>query len=93
MTPADPLDTSAVRSTPRPPAPDAPQPGRTLDASRLVVLAFASIPVGIAAAVAGLYPLVTMLMARILIGEALPRLGMVAIAIAVVGIVLISIGG
>jgi drug/metabolite transporter (DMT)-like permease len=64
-----------------------------LTASGLVVLAFASIPVGIAAAVAGLYPLVTMLMARILIGEALPRLGMAAFAIAVVGIVLISIGG
>ena len=62
-------------------------------ASGLVVLAFASIPVGIAAAVAGLYPLVTMLMARIVIGEALPRLGMAAIAIAVIGIVLISIGG
>jgi drug/metabolite transporter (DMT)-like permease len=62
-------------------------------ASALVVLAFASIPVGIAAAVAGLYPLVTMLMARVFLGEALPRLGMAAIAIAVAGIVLISIGG
>jgi hypothetical protein len=41
MTPADPLDTSAVRSTPRPSAPDGPQPGRRLDTSRLVVLAFA----------------------------------------------------
>jgi drug/metabolite transporter (DMT)-like permease len=64
-----------------------------VSASGLVVLAFASIPVGVAAAVAGLYPLVTMLMARIFLGEALPRLGMAAIAIAVAGIVLISIGG
>jgi drug/metabolite transporter (DMT)-like permease len=64
-----------------------------VSASGLVVLAFASIPVGVAAAVAGLYPLVTMLMARVFLGEALPRLGMAAIAIAVVGIVLISIGG
>jgi drug/metabolite transporter (DMT)-like permease len=64
-----------------------------VSASGLVVLAFASIPVGVAAAVAGLYPLVTMLMARVVLGEALPRLGMVAIAGAVAGIVLISIGG
>jgi drug/metabolite transporter (DMT)-like permease len=63
-----------------------------VSASGLVVLAFASIPVGVAAAVAGLYPLVTMLMARIVIAQAIPRLGMAAIAIAVAGIVLISTG-
>ncbi len=43
MTPADPLDTSAVRSTPRPPEPGAPPPGRRLDTSRLVVLGFVAL--------------------------------------------------
>ena len=41
MTPADPLDTSAVRSTPRPPAAEVPPPAPRFDVSRLVVLAFA----------------------------------------------------
>lgn len=62
-------------------------------ANGMVVLAFATIPVGIAAALSGTYPLATMLLARTILGEALPRLGLVAVALAVVGIVLISLGG
>jgi EamA domain-containing membrane protein RarD len=34
-----------------------------------------------------------MLLARVLLGESLPRLGLVAVLIAVTGIVLISLGG
>jgi drug/metabolite transporter (DMT)-like permease len=62
-------------------------------ANGMVVLAFATVPVGIAAALSGTYPLATMLLARTFLGEALPRLGLVAVALAVGGIVLISIGG
>jgi drug/metabolite transporter (DMT)-like permease len=62
-------------------------------ANGMVVLAFATIPVGIAAALSGTYPLATMLLARAFLGEALPRLGLVAVALAVIGIVLISLGG
>lgn len=62
-------------------------------ANGMVVLAFATIPVGIAAALSGTYPLATMLLARGLLGEALPRLGLVAVALAVTGIVFISLGG
>jgi drug/metabolite transporter (DMT)-like permease len=62
-------------------------------ANGMVVLAFATIPVGIAAALSGTYPLATMILARALLGEALPRLGIVAVALAVTGIVLISLGG
>jgi len=58
-----------------------------------VVLSFATLGVGIAAALSGLYPLATMLLARLLLGESLPRLGMVAVLVAVAGIVLISLGG
>ena len=62
-------------------------------ANGMVVLSFATIPVGISAALSGTYPLVTMLLARILLREALPRLGVVAVALAVAGIVCISLGG
>ncbi|MEX2136895.1 MAG: EamA family transporter [Chloroflexota bacterium] len=62
-------------------------------ANGMVVLAFATIPVGIAAALSGTYPLATMLLARALLGEALPRLGVLAVALAVIGIVFISLGG
>lgn len=62
-------------------------------ANGMVVLAFASVPVGIAAALSGTYPLSTMLLARTVLGEALPRLGVVAVALGVAGIVLISLGG
>lgn len=61
-------------------------------ANGMVVLSFATIPVGIAAALSGTYPLATMLLARVLLHEALPRLGLVAIVLAVAGIVLISLG-
>ncbi len=50
------------------------------------------LPVGLAAALTGLYPIVTMLMARVLLGERLPRLGQIGVALALVGIVLISLG-
>jgi drug/metabolite transporter (DMT)-like permease len=62
-------------------------------ANGMVVLAFATVPVGIAAALSGTYPLATMLLARGLLGEALPRLGVVAVALAVTGVVFISLGG
>ena len=62
-------------------------------ANAMVVLSFATIPVGISAALSGTYPLTTMLLARTLLGEALPRLGLVAVVLAVAGIVLISLGG
>jgi drug/metabolite transporter (DMT)-like permease len=62
-------------------------------ANGMVVLAFVTIPVGIAAALSGTYPLATMILARVVLGEALPRLGLAAVALAVMGIVLISLGG
>jgi len=57
------------------------------------VAARGHVPVGIAAALAGLYPLVTMTLARLVHRETLPRLGIAAIGLAVGGIVLISAGG
>jgi drug/metabolite transporter (DMT)-like permease len=57
------------------------------------VLARAEMPIGLAAALVGLYPVVTMILARVLLGERLPRLGVVGVALALVGIVLISAGG
>jgi drug/metabolite transporter (DMT)-like permease len=59
----------------------------------LFVLARDAIPIGLAAAIVGLYPVVTMLLARLVIGERLPALGLVGVALAGVGIVLISAGG
>lgn len=56
------------------------------------VLATTSIPVGVAAALSGLYPLVTMLLARIVLRDALPPLGLAAVGTAVLGIVMISAG-
>lgn len=50
------------------------------------------LPIGLAAALTGLYPVVTMLMARLLLGERLPRLGQIGVAFALLGIVLISLG-
>ncbi len=82
--------------------PSGPRPPLTLiglagtmdvTANGMVVLAFATVPVGIAAALSGTYPLATMLLARVLLGEALPRLGVVAVVLGVAGIVLISLGG
>ncbi|MEP7040462.1 MAG: EamA family transporter [Chloroflexota bacterium] len=62
-------------------------------ANGMVVLAFATVPVGIAAALSGTYPIATMVLAWTILGEALPRLGLLAVVLAVSGIVLISIGG
>jgi len=56
------------------------------------VLAAAALPVGVAAALSGLYPLVTMTLARVVLRDALPPLGLAAVALAVTGIVLIAIG-
>jgi drug/metabolite transporter (DMT)-like permease len=52
----------------------------------------ATIPVGIAAALTGLYPIVTMLLARLVLRESLPPLGVAAVILAVGGVVLISLG-
>jgi drug/metabolite transporter (DMT)-like permease len=59
----------------------------------LFVLAREELPVGLAAALVGLYPVVTMLLARFVIGERLPALGVIGVALALLGIVLISAGG
>ena len=59
----------------------------------LFVVARDAIPIGLAAALVGLYPVVTMLLARFVIGERLPALGMTGVALAIFGIVLISAGG
>lgn len=59
----------------------------------LYVVARGLMPVGLAAALTGLYPVVTMLLARILIGEHLSRIGQLGVALALLGIVLISAGG
>ena len=48
--------------------------------------------IGLGAALTGLYPVVTMLWARALLGERLPPLGAVGVALALVGVVLISGG-
>jgi drug/metabolite transporter (DMT)-like permease len=50
------------------------------------------VPIGLAAALTGLYPIVTMILARAVIGERLPRLGWIGVALALLGIVLISVG-
>ncbi|MGH2417624.1 MAG: EamA family transporter, partial [Candidatus Limnocylindria bacterium] len=59
----------------------------------LYVVARDFIPIGLAAALVGLYPIVTMLLARVVLGERLPRLGQLGVALALLGIVLISAGG
>jgi drug/metabolite transporter (DMT)-like permease len=56
------------------------------------VLARDTLPVGVAAALAGMYPIVTMLLARLVLRESLPRLGVAAVLLAVLGIALISLG-
>ena len=56
------------------------------------VLARSSLPVGVAAALAGIYPIVTMLLAWLILRESLPRLGIAAVLLAVVGIAVISLG-
>ena len=56
------------------------------------VLARSTLPVGVAAALSGIYPIVTMLLARAVLRESLPRLGIAAVVLAVVGIAFISLG-
>ncbi|HET6744739.1 MAG TPA: EamA family transporter [Candidatus Limnocylindria bacterium] len=56
------------------------------------VLSRGLVAVGVAAALAGLYPIVTMLLARFVLRESLPRLGLAAVAMAMLGVVLISLG-
>jgi len=58
----------------------------------LYVLAAGAIAVGLAAALTGLYPVVTMLLARILLGEGLPPAGYLGVALALLAIVFISLG-
>jgi drug/metabolite transporter (DMT)-like permease len=58
----------------------------------LYVVARDSIPVGLAAALTGMYPIVTMLLARSILGEHLPRLGQLGVLLALIGVVLISVG-
>jgi len=48
--------------------------------------------VGLAAALSGIYPLVTMLLARIVLRERLPRLGLLGVGLALASIILISLG-
>jgi drug/metabolite transporter (DMT)-like permease len=50
------------------------------------------VPVGLAAALAGLYPVVTMLLSWVLLRDRLPPLGVAAVILAVGGTVLISTG-
>ncbi len=59
----------------------------------LYVVARDAIPIGLAAALTGLYPIVTMILARFVLREHLPRLGQVGVALALIGIVLIAAGG
>lgn len=56
------------------------------------VIARDAMRVALAAPLSGLYPLATMVLARIVLGERLPRLGLVSVILAVAGIVLISLG-
>jgi len=56
------------------------------------VLARGDISVALAAPLSGLYPLATMILARVVLGERLPRLGLLSVMLAVAGIVLISLG-
>jgi drug/metabolite transporter (DMT)-like permease len=58
----------------------------------LFVVARDSLPVGLAAALTGMYPIVTMLLARVVLGERLPPLGMLGVGLAVLGVILISVG-
>lgn len=50
------------------------------------------LPVSVAAALTGMYPVVTMLLARFVLGEHLPRLGQLGVALALIGVLLISVG-
>ena len=55
------------------------------------VVARGEISVALAATLSGLYPLVTMILARLVLAERLPRLGILSVVLAVAGTVLISV--
>lgn len=59
----------------------------------LYLAARGEMAVGLAAALSGLYPIVTMLLARFVLGERLSPLGLLGVGLAVGAVVLISIGG
>ena len=56
------------------------------------VVAGQTLPVGLAAALTGMYPIVTLVLARLVLGEHIPRLGQLGVALALLGVVLISGG-
>jgi drug/metabolite transporter (DMT)-like permease len=62
-----------------------------VSANVFFVLARGDISVALAATLSGLYPLITMTLARVVLGERLPRLGLLAVVMAVAGTVLISV--
>ena len=59
----------------------------------LYLAARGEMAVGLAAALTGLYPIVTMLLARLFLKERLSALGLAGVALAVMAVVLISVGG
>jgi drug/metabolite transporter (DMT)-like permease len=59
----------------------------------LYLAARGEMAVGLAAALSGLYPIVTMLLARFLLRERLSPLGLIGVGLAVAAVVLISVGG
>lgn len=66
--------------------------GLDVAANVFFVIARDAISVALAAPLSGLYPLATMILARVVLGERLPRLGLLSVLLAVAGIVLISLG-
>lgn len=66
--------------------------GLDVAANVFFVIARDAISVALAAPLSGLYPLATMVLARVVLGERLPRLGLLSVMLAVAGIVLISLG-
>jgi drug/metabolite transporter (DMT)-like permease len=58
----------------------------------LYVGARALLALGLAAALSGIYPLFTMVLARVILRERLPRLGLAGVGFALIAIVLISAG-
>ncbi len=59
----------------------------------LYLAARGEMAVGLAAALTGLYPIVTMLLARLFLRERLSALGLVGVGLAVAAVALISVGG
>jgi drug/metabolite transporter (DMT)-like permease len=59
----------------------------------LYIVARGGLQVSLAAALSGIYPLFTMLLARLVLNERLPRLGHAGVGLALLAIVLIALGG